>query len=124
MSTPKVTVHRSVLAQTLIPGLPGGSLVDFGAFQHVEGAAVVGVFRNHGTEPAFEIASYPEDEFKYIIDGVLAVQQDGKRVTGVAGDIVHIPKGSKFTVLPTIFTAVYFSARSVAFPQQSAQARL
>lgn len=91
MSTPKVTVHRSVLAQTLIPGLPGGSLgewafseallyheaevgkeadlarhggdaVDFGAFQHVEGAAVVGVFRNHGTEPAFEIPSYPEDE--------------------------------------------------------------
>lgn len=33
-------------------------------------------------------------------------------------------QGSKFTVLPTIFTAVYFSARSVAFPQQSAQARL
>ena len=31
-------------------------------------------------------------QFKYIIDGVLAVQQDGKRVTGVAGDIVHIPK--------------------------------
>jgi hypothetical protein len=91
MSTPKVTVHRSVLAQTLIPGLPGGSLgelassetffyreaefergtdlardrglaVDFGAFQHVEGQAVVGVFRNHGTEPAFEIPSYPEDE--------------------------------------------------------------
>lgn len=39
-----------------------GDAVDFGAFQHVEGAAVVGVFRNHGTEPAFEIPSYPEDE--------------------------------------------------------------
>lgn len=35
---------------------------DFAAFPDTQGAAVVGVFRNHGTEPAFDVPSYPEDE--------------------------------------------------------------
>lgn len=87
-SIPQVTVHKAVLAQQLTPGLPGGSLgeptlregvqratdsfrfpliaptitADFAAFPDTQGAAVAGVFRNHGTEPAFDVPSYPEDE--------------------------------------------------------------
>lgn len=34
----------------------------------------------------------PPPQFKYIIDGVLAIKQNGQQVSAVAGDIVHIPK--------------------------------
>lgn len=34
------------------------------------------------------------DEYDYVIDGVLEIEIDGNVVTGYAGDIIYIPKGS------------------------------
>lgn len=34
------------------------------------------------------------DEYDYVIDGVLEIEIDGRVVTGKAGDIIYIPKGS------------------------------
>lgn len=34
------------------------------------------------------------DEYDYVIDGVLEIEIDGNVVTGHAGDIIYIPKGS------------------------------
>ncbi|GJN89971.1 hypothetical protein Rhopal_002960-T1 [Rhodotorula paludigena] len=112
---PKVVVYKAVASQPLINGLPGGQLLDFSAFPELQGQAVAGVYRNLGTEPEFDVTGYPEHEYKYVTDGELAIVQDGKRVSAVVGDLVYIPAGSSFRILPTIFTAVYFSARKPAF---------
>lgn len=34
------------------------------------------------------------DEYDYVIDGILEIEIDGRVVTGKAGDIIYIPKGS------------------------------
>ncbi|BGP41188.1 hypothetical protein JCM10450v2_005227 [Rhodotorula kratochvilovae] len=115
--SPKVQISKAVSAKPLINGLPGGQLLDLASFPALNGQAVAGVYRNLGTEPQFDIPGYPEDEFKYITDGELAVLQDGQRLVATVGDLVYIPKGSAFTVLPTVFTAIYFSARAPAFSE-------
>ncbi|GAA5942248.1 hypothetical protein JCM3775_001366 [Rhodotorula graminis] len=123
-TTQTIQITKAVASQPLIDGFPGGQLLDFAAFPSSSGPATAGVYRNLGNVPQFDVAGYPEDEFKYVIDGEMAVVQGGKEMVALAGDLVYIPKGAAFTVLPTVFTAVFFSARAPAFtkaPRFSAQ---
>ncbi|GAA5908135.1 hypothetical protein JCM8208_003700 [Rhodotorula glutinis] len=103
-TTQTIQITKGVASRPLIDGFPGGQLV-------------AGVYRNLGNVPQFDVQGYPEDEFKYVIDGEMAVVQGGEKVVALAGDLVYIPKGAAFTVLPTVFTAVYFSARAPAFTE-------
>ncbi|GAA5839407.1 hypothetical protein JCM9279_005930 [Rhodotorula babjevae] len=116
-TTQQIKITKAVASRPLIDGFPGGQLVDFGAFPSLSGPAVAGVYRNLGTVPQFDVPAYPEDEFKYVIDGEMVVVQGGETLVALAGDLVHIPRGAAFTVLPTVFTAVYFSARAPTFTQ-------
>ncbi|GAA6020292.1 hypothetical protein JCM10207_003215 [Rhodosporidiobolus poonsookiae] len=115
MPAPKIQISKAVSAKPLINGLPGGQLLDLASFPELGEQMVAGVYRNLGTEPAFDVDSYPEHEFKYVTDGELAVEEAGQRLVATTGDLIYIPKGSKFRILPTVFTAIYFSARVPQF---------
>ncbi len=50
------------------------------------------------------------DEFYYVIDGILEIIVDGRHIAGKAGDIMHIPKGTKIHFSsPETCRAVYFT---------------
>ncbi|BGP17390.1 hypothetical protein JCM10213v2_005408 [Rhodosporidiobolus nylandii] len=88
---PKIVVHRAAASQPLLDAFPG--------------PMTSGVFRNLGTEPEFDVV-YPIHELKYVTEGELAVIQDGEKITATTGDLVYIPAGSEFRILPTVFTAI------------------
>ncbi|GAA5983801.1 hypothetical protein JCM10908_005932 [Rhodotorula pacifica] len=121
-TVPRVVVHRKVSTKPLVPALPGGALVDLFELPSLRSAAVAGFFRNYGTEPPFEVPSYPTDEFKYVTEGHLAIEQDGAKLEATVGDLVFIPAGSRFVILPTAFTAVYFTARPTEYTIEQAEA--
>ncbi|GAA5921755.1 hypothetical protein JCM6882_003210 [Rhodosporidiobolus microsporus] len=101
---PKIVLHKQLPSLELINGLPGGELLDLAAFPEIKGPVVSGFFRNLGTEPEFDVV-YPEHEFKYVVEGELAVIEDGERITAGPGDAIYFPAGSAFRILPTKFTA-------------------
>ncbi|GAA5955407.1 hypothetical protein JCM10213_002873 [Rhodosporidiobolus nylandii] len=102
---PKIVVHRAAASQPLLDAFPGGQMLDLSAFPELTGPMTSGVFRNLGTEPEFDVV-YPIHELKYVTEGELAVIQDGEKITATTGDLVYIPAGSEFRILPTVFTAI------------------
>ncbi|GAA5827337.1 hypothetical protein JCM11251_003771 [Rhodosporidiobolus azoricus] len=108
---PKIVLHTDLPSLPLIAALPGHVLssfsslhLDLAAFPDIKGPVVSGFFRNLGTEPEFDIV-YPDHEFKYIVEGELAVIEDGKKITACPGDAIYFPAGSSFRILPTKFTS-------------------
>jgi len=50
------------------------------------------------------------DEFYYVVNGILEVIVEGRHVTGRAGDVLHIPKGTSIHFSsPETCRAVYFT---------------
>ncbi|GAA6024008.1 hypothetical protein JCM10207_006852 [Rhodosporidiobolus poonsookiae] len=104
-SSPKIVVHSQVAKQPRVKAFPGGELFDFDAFPESKGTQVLGFYKDHGSEPEFSV-TYPDDEFKYITEGELKVRQDGKEIIGRVGDVVYIPAGAHFTIIPSKFSAL------------------
>ncbi len=59
-----------------------------------DGAPMTAGFMSFRHQDAFAW-SLDYDEVDYVVEGVLQIEIDGRKVTGRVGDVVYIPKGSK-----------------------------
>lgn len=67
---------------------------DLNSVNQMEGAATSGIWRSLGEGAPFDVAAYPFNEWKYMLEGEIRLVQDGETVSAFKGDTLYIPKVS------------------------------
>ncbi|WWC63931.1 uncharacterized protein I303_106536 [Kwoniella dejecticola CBS 10117] len=107
----RIQIFHDVNQMPLVNTKPGAWVCDLGSAEISENPYTGGIFVKDELAEDLDSASFPVNEWKYILEGEWHMVQEGKKLIARPGDVVFVPKGAAFLSLKNPFKAFFVTNR-------------